>query len=377
MKYRVLFRKYRPSQFKDVIGQDVLVKTIQNAIRLDQVGHAFLLSGIRGTGKTSTARLIAKVVNCENVTEDIEACGSCQSCKLIKEGKAEDIVEIDAATNTSVDNIREIIENSRYRPIFTKYKIYIIDEVHMLSMSAFNALLKILEEPPVHVKFILATTEIQKVPATIISRCQRFLLKRIASDELLKLLKDIAISENKVIDDESLKIIVRSASGSARDAISQLEQVFMVAPGKVNVSLVKEVLGLENFELIERLVASVLSSNYNEVIKVLKELFAVGEDPTLILQKFLTLVHNITRYKNIGSVDELTEDEKKFVENIAVTSDITVLSRIWQILENGYQYVEESWNPYKSLEMIFVKVINTSKYKSVDDIINSLSKKKT
>ena len=282
VKYRVLARKYRPSTFADLIGQEALVRTLSNAIASGRIAQSYMLTGIRGVGKTTSARIIAKALNCTgpdgNGSMTTEPCGVCENCKAIAEDRHVDVQEIDAASNTQVDNVREIIQSARYNPVSARFKIYIIDEVHMLSKSAFNALLKLLEEPPERVKFIFATTEIRKVPLTILSRCQRFDLRRVDAAEIADFFQKIAIKEQVEISPEALQIIAKCADGSVRDGLSLLDQAIAHSGEKVDADMVRSMLGLANRTVLFALFEALMKGDTPAVLQMFKEQHSAGAD---------------------------------------------------------------------------------------------------
>src|SRR5215469_4547948 len=295
--YRVLARKYRPSDFTGLIGQDALVKTLSNAFATGRIAHAFMLTGVRGVGKTTTARIIARALNCigpdgKRSEPTIHPCGVCEPCISISESRNVDVQEMDAASRTGIDDIREIIEGVRYAPVAARYKVYIIDEVHMLSKQAFNGLLKTLEEPPPHVKFVFATTEVRKVPVTVLSRCQRFDLRRIETDELVAHLSAIAKKEDVAVEQAALALIARAAEGSARDALSLLDQA--IAHGesaKIDAAMVREMLGLADRGRVLDLFEKTMSGRIAAALDELKELHDRGADPLAVVQDLLEIVH--------------------------------------------------------------------------------------
>ena len=297
----MLARKYRPQTLDDLKGQDALVRTLRNALASGRLAHAFVLTGVRGVGKTTTARIIAKGLNCIGPDgtggPTVTPCGVCDACRSITEDRHVDVMEMDAASRTGVDDIREIIEGVRYKPVSARYKVYIIDEVHMLSRNAFNALLKTLEEPPEHVKFIFATTEIRKVPVTVLSRCQRFDLRRFDISELMTLFGTICGKEGVAADEEALALISRAADGSARDGLSILDQAMALADGKITASQVQDMLGLADRALVFDLFESMMGGKIAEALEIVRSTYASGADPVVVLQDLLDLTHLITRLK--------------------------------------------------------------------------------
>ena len=337
-QYVVLARKYRPQTFEDLLGQDALVQTLTNAIKNNRLHHAYILTGIRGVGKTTTARIIAKALNC--IGKDahngptVHPCGICENCKAIAEGRHIDVLELDAASRTGVDDIREILDGVRYKPTNARYKVYIIDEVHMLSKSAFNALLKTLEEPPSHVKFIFATTEIRKVPVTVLSRCQRFDLQRLTVDTLFNHFKNIIGKEGLQAEDEALQIIAKAADGSCRDGLSLLDQAISLSSGIVKTETVKNMIGLadrnQTFELFE----SLLSGKVEDVLLNIKEQYKNGANPTTLLQDLINITHMVAKAKIVPSFmsdSNLAESEKELCRKLSGSVSIAILSKIWQM----------------------------------------------
>src|SRR4051794_14173743 len=313
--YRVLARKYRPQSFDQLIGQEAMVKTLANAIQRDRLAHAFLLTGVRGVGKTSTARLIAKALNCVGPDGQggptINPCGVCEPCIAIAEGRHIDVVEMDAASHTGVDDVREIIEAVRYASVSARFKIYIIDEVHMLSKNAFNALLKTLEEPPEHVKFLFATTEVDKVPVTVLSRCQRFDLRRIPSDKLASHFAEVSKAEGVEVESEALGMIARAAEGSARDGLSMLDQAIAHGASTVTADQVRDMLGLADRGRIRRLLQLVLSGDATAALAELDEAHELGIDPLQLLRGLMEALHSATRAKAGATSDALQSAEER------------------------------------------------------------------
>ena len=377
-KYKVLARKYRPQKFEDLIGQELLVKILSNAINNDRLAHAYILTGVRGVGKTTTARLIAMSINCKNRDKkNCEPCGNCDSCKSTTSDSNLDVIEIDAASNTGVDDIREIIDNVKYKPVIGDYKIFIIDEVHMLSKSAFNALLKTLEEPPEHVKFIFATTEIKKVPITVLSRCQRFDLHRIEnkilSDHLLKISK----LENIDIDLDAISLIVRSADGSVRDGLSLLDQAITNPNEKVDSQTVISMLGLADREKIFNLVEIILEGDALGAINKYKELYELGADIAMIFDELLNVVHFLVQIKIAPDLkDDIYIPEFERNKGAELSSKMTLnnLNIIWQILFKGYQELQNSSHLYQHGEMIILRIIYLHDGPSPEDLIKKMDR---
>ena len=377
-KYKVLARKYRPQKFEDLVGQELLVKILSNAINNDRLAHAYILTGVRGVGKTTTARLIAMSINCKNRDKkNCEPCGSCDSCKSTTSDSNLDVIEIDAASNTGVDDIREIIDNVKYKPVIGDYKIFIIDEVHMLSKSAFNALLKTLEEPPEHVKFIFATTEIKKVPITVLSRCQRFDLHRIEnkilSDHLLKISK----LENIDIDLDAISLIVRSADGSVRDGLSLLDQAITSPNEKVDSQTVISMLGLADREKIFNLIEIILEGDALGAINKYKELYELGADIAMIFDELLNVVHFLVQIKIAPDLkDDIYIPEFERNKGAELSSKMTLnnLNIIWQILFKGYQELQNSSHLYQHGEMIILRIIYLHDGPSPEDLIKKMDK---
>src|SRR5690242_9697758 len=301
LPYRVLARKYRPVDFTTLVGQEAMVRTLRNAIASGRIAHAFMLTGVRGVGKTTTARIIARALNCIGTDgkggPTVDPCGVCDNCKAITEDRHVDVIEMDAASRTGIDDVRELIEGVRYRPVSARYKVYIIDEVHMLSEKAFNALLKTLEEPPQHVKFIFATTEIRKVPVTVLSRCQRFDLRRIGAEELTQYFLKIAVAEGAKISDGAAAMIARAADGSARDGLSLLDQAIALSHGAIDEAQVRDMLGLADRTQLIDLYDDVLKGRAAEALQRLQTLHQAGADAAIVLQDMLELTHWLTRAK--------------------------------------------------------------------------------
>ncbi|MDB2415197.1 DNA polymerase III subunit gamma/tau [Rickettsiales bacterium] len=379
--YKVLANKYRPTSFDDLIGQDVLIRTITNAVKHNRIANAFLLTGIRGVGKTTTARIIARVLNC--VGEDGNGgptpspCGVCKQCQSIAEDRHPDVIEMDAASHTGVDDIREIIDNAHYLPVIARYKIYIIDEVHMLSKNAFNALLKTLEEPPSHVKFIFATTETRKVPVTILSRCQRFDLRRVENDILIKRLSDISKQENTVIEDEALAVIANASEGSVRDALSMLDQSISQHEGTITVANVREMLGLADHSSIIDIFTLIAEGKSAEVLDRFKDLYNKGADSTLILEEMMEFGHLVTKLKisqDSSQYMNLPKEQIEIAKSLAEKLSMSYLTRYWQMLLKGFGEVKIAPNGFIAAEMLLIRLTYMADLPSPAAIIKKLEK---
>jgi len=379
--YRVLARKYRPANFEELIGQDAMVRTLSNAIESGRLAHAFILTGVRGVGKTTTARIIAKALNCTGPDGSggptISPCGVCENCKAIAESRHVDVMEMDAASRTGVDDIREIIEGVRYASVSARFKIYIIDEVHMLSRNAFNALLKTLEEPPEHVKFIFATTEIRKVPVTVLSRCQRFDLRRISIDQLNDHFRKLAALENYQIDDKALAMISRAAEGSVRDGLSLLDQAFAHGAGTVSEQQVRDMLGLADRAQVLDLYKAVMRGKTADALTQLRHQYDHGADPVVILSDMLELTHWLTRLKVVPDAGEdivTSESERKQGLEMATALTMPVLTRAWQMLLKGLEEVRFAPSPLAAAEMVLVRMTYASGLPTPGDMIRQLTK---
>ena len=365
--YQVLARKYRPQNFDDLIGQDALVRTLKNAIDSGRIAHAFMLTGIRGVGKTTTARIIAKALNYTGADGQAGPTTGettdCDICQAISEDRHPDVMEMDAASRTGIDDIREILDGVRYAPTSARYKIYIIDEVHMLSKAAFNALLKTLEEPPPHVKFIFATTEIRKVPITVLSRCQRFDLRRIDPDVLSDYYGQIAGKEETKIEDEALAMIARAADGSVRDGLSLLDQAIALGEGAVTSAQVKEMLGLADRSIILDLLENALQGKAKETLEIAEDLYKKGADPIVVIQDMLALSHLLTKHRAIPAYENkalVSKGEQERLENLANVLSMPSLNRTWQILLKGLSEVTQAPIPQSAAEMVLLRLTYAS-----------------
>jgi DNA polymerase III subunit gamma/tau len=378
--YRVLARKYRPETFADLVGQDAMVRTLKNAFAADRIAHAFVMTGIRGTGKTTTARIIAKGLNCVGPDgtggPTTEPCGICEPCRAITEGRHVDVMEMDAASRTGVGDIREIIDSVHYRAASARYKIYIIDEVHMLSTNAFNALLKTLEEPPAHVKFIFATTEIRKVPVTVLSRCQRFDLKRIEPEVMMAHLARIAALESAALAPDAMALITRAAEGSVRDAMSLMDQAIAHGAGETTAAQVRAMLGLADRGRVLDLFDMVMRGDASAALQELSTQYADGADPMAVLRDLAEVTHwiSVIKITPMAAEDPTTPpDERARGLDMAERLPMRVLSRTWQMLLKAIEEVALAPNAMMAAEMAIIRLTHVADLPDPETLLRKLS----
>ncbi|MCF6322467.1 MAG: DNA polymerase III subunit gamma/tau [Rhizobiaceae bacterium] len=376
--YRVLARKYRPQNFDDLIGQEPMVRTLSNAFETGRIAQAYMLTGVRGVGKTTTARILARALNfktdkIDQPTIDLSTMG--ENCQAIIDGNHLDIIEMDAASHTGIDDIRSLIESAQYKPVSARYKVYIIDEVHMLSRNAFNGLLKTLEEPPEHLKFIFATTEIRKVPITVLSRCQRFDLRRISSDVMATHLLAITKKEDVEIDSAALSMIVRASEGSVRDALSLLDQAIAHASGNIEGENVRAMLGLADRARIIDLFEQLMKGDIAACLEELRHQYDVGAEPVMVLSDLADFIHFVTRLKYVPQAANdpaISETESKKGAEFANSLSVRVLGRSWQILLKGIEEVAASQRPLMAADMVLVRLAHAATLPTPDEVIRSL-----
>ena len=380
--YKVLARKYRPETFKDLVGQAAMVQTLKNAFKADRIAQAFILTGIRGTGKTTTARIIAKGLNCIGLDQKggptVEPCGKCSNCTAIIEGNHVDVLEMDAASRTGVDDIREIIESIYYKASSGRFKVYIIDEVHMLSNNAFNALLKTLEEPPKHVKFIFATTEIRKVPVTVLSRCQRFDLRRIEPEEMIALLQRIAKSEGVNVSEDAFRMITRAAEGSARDATSLLDQAISHGGGSSDAKHVRAMLGIADRGRVLDLFKMIMQGDAAAALTELNSQYSDGADPIVVLKDLAEITHWISVSKITPDMNKdptITPDERTRGIELSKTLSMRALTRMWQMLVKSLGEIAIAPSPIMAAEMIIIRLTHAADLPPTDELIKIIERK--
>jgi DNA polymerase III subunit gamma/tau len=376
--YRVLARKYRPANFDQLIGQEPMVRTLRNAFKAGRIAQAWMLTGVRGVGKTTTARILARALNYKTAETDapsVDLAALGEHCQAIMEGRHVDVIEIDAASHTGIDNIREIIEQVRYRPVSARFKVYVIDEVHMLSTSAFNALLKTLEEPPPHVKFIFATTEIRKVPITILSRCQRFDLRRVEAGTIVQNLRMIAEKESISVDDDSLAMIARAGEGSVRDSQSIFDLAIAYGNGAVDKEQIRAMLGLADRARVIDLFEFLMRGKMSEALKEFREQYDSGADPVAILTDLSEFCHLVTRIRFVPETANdfsLTQDERERGKSFAETLSTRTLSRAWQMLLKGITETGESNRPATTAEMALIRLAHAADLPPLDEVVKGL-----
>jgi DNA polymerase III subunit gamma/tau len=377
-KNKILALKYRPKIFDELIGQNIMVETIKNSIKLNKIPNAYLFTGIRGVGKTTTARIVAKSLNCKNGIENLCSNEMCEHCESITNSNHLDVLEMDAASRTGIDDVRELIDSSKYNPTSAKYKIIILDEVHMLSKQAFNGLLKTLEEPPEHLKFIFATTEIKKIPVTIISRCQRFDLHRVPVKELVINLKKILKNENKNIPEEALTLIAKAAEGSVRDSLSLLDRTLVsqnVEEKEIDEIFVRKMLGLADRSKILDLLNHIFKGDQKKSIEHLREMVNEGLEPTNFLNDLLEIIHHIQQIKNIGNFDtdlSISEAEKEKISLISENVTMSTLVVFWQLILKVLDELSIVSNQILSLEMLIVRLLHLKEIPSYENLLEKL-----
>jgi len=380
VKHKVLALKYRPKNFHELIGQDVMAETIINSIKLNKLPNAYLFTGIRGVGKTTTARIVAKSINCKNGITNLCSDEMCEHCEAITNSNHLDVLEMDAASRTGIDDIRELIESSKYNPTSAKYKIIILDEVHMLSKQAFNGLLKTLEEPPSHLKFIFATTEVRKIPVTIISRCQRFDLHRVSVKNLVENLNKILIKENAKISGRALILIAKAAEGSVRDSLSLLDRALVsqnIHGKEIDEIFIRKMLGLADKSKLINLLNFIFQGNQKKSLERLKEMINEGIEPTNFLNDLLEIIYFIQQKKDIGNLNSdlsISESEQEIINLISSNVDTPTLIVFWQLILKVLDELSIVSSPILSLEMLVVRLVHLKGMPSYEDVLKSLKK---
>jgi len=374
----VLSLKYRPQNFDQIIGQEVMVQIVKSAIKINRVPNAYLLTGIRGVGKTTTARIIAKAINCKDFEKGMNKCDGFCHCEAITNSNHMDVLEMDAASKTGIDDIRDLIDSAKYVPSSAKYKVFIIDEVHMLSKQAFNGLLKTLEEPPPHLKFILATTEVKKIPLTIISRCQRFDLRRIKVEEMVKFLKNIAVKENAKINEKALILIAKASEGSVRDGLSLLDQAIVTYNflGKeITEESVRTMIGIADRSRIIDLLKAAIESNKEKALKEAEEILDLGAEPKLILQDMLEVVYLISRTKSFGKIENdlsVSESEAEAILQISKNVEFSYISLLWQFILRGIEELNFVPSHLISFQMLVIRLVHIKDLPSPQEVIENI-----
>ncbi len=378
-RFRVLARRYRPASFDGLIGQEALVRTLSNAFRAGRIAHAYMLSGVRGVGKTTTARIIARALNCVGPDGTggitISPCGVCTHCSAIAEDRHLDVIEMDAASHTGVDNIRELLDGVPYRPALARFKVYIIDEVHMLSEKAFNALLKTLEEPPEHVKFVFATTEIRKVPVTVLSRCQRFDLRRVDASTLLQHLTRIVAQEQVTVEPAALQLLARAADGSVRDSLSLLDQAIAHGGGAASEQTVRDMLGLADRQLTFDMFDAVMRGDATTALAVLEDQYRAGADPLMLIEDLLALTHWLTRIKLAPETalgTDVPEAERVRGGEMAKALSMADVTRSWQMLLKGLSETRMAPVPLHAAEMLLIRLAYAAQLPSPAEALDAL-----
>ena len=378
-EYKIFALKYRPKNFHELIGQDIMVQTITNSIKFNNLPNAYLLTGIRGVGKTTTARLIAKAINCKKNFIQEEKCNSQEycHCKDINNSRHLDVLEMDAASRTGIDDIRELIESSKYNPTNAKYKMFIIDEVHMLSKQAFNGLLKTLEEPPPHLKFIFATTEVKKIPVTIVSRCQRFDLHRVPIKILMDNLSKISKIEKFKISENALKLIAKASEGSVRDSLSLLNRAFVsqhIAEKEIDETFIRKMLGIADRSKILKLLSLVFNGEQKKSIELLREMINEGIEPSNFLNDLLEIIYFIQQKKSLGNFDSdlsISESEIEMIDMVSKSVSTSTLVLFWQFILKGLDELVLVSNPLLSLEMLIFRLLHLKEMPTYDDLVNN------